>query len=133
MKRTIILSSALAAILLTGCQTISEKQALYDSREEMLTNIVGQVWRIEAKWPGVVQTNRLTEHLYAQGMKHCDRQGFGFLAIKGSSSAGSEDGSKPATAWLEYRCQQPLNYRPEYKGITKTVNPDDLTDIFNQN
>ena len=133
MKHSIILSSALTALLLTGCQAISEKQAQFDSREEILTNVVGQVWHLEAKWPGVVQTNRLTEHLYAKGMKHCDQQGYGFLAIKGASTEGAEDGSKPATAWLEYRCQQPLNYRPEYKGITKTVNPDDLTDIFNQN
>ena len=133
MKRTIILSSALAALLLTGCQAISEKQAQYDNREETLTNIVGQVWRIDAKWPGTVQTNKLTEHLYTKGMKHCDSQGFGFLAIKGASTEGTEDGSKPATAWLEYRCQRPLDYRPEYKGITKTVNPEELTDIFNQN
>ena len=131
MKKTIILSTLLSALFLSGCQAINEKRAQIDSREETLTNVVGQVWRLDAQWPGVVLTNDLTEHLYNKGLKHCHEQGLGFLAIRGASTEGKADGSHPASAWLEYRCQRALDYRPEYKGITKTVNPDDLTDLLN--
>ena len=39
--------------------------------------------------------------------------------------------SRPASAWLEFRCQPGLDYRPEYKGLTGTFEIDDLTTLEN--
>ena len=62
---------------------------------------------------------------------HCDRQHMAMLPVDGSSTNGKKDGSRPASAWLEFRCQPGLDYRPEYKGLTGTFEIDDLTTLEN--
>ena len=101
MKRTLIIGTALAALLLSGCEALQEERQNFLDREEKITNVVGNVWRIEAVWPGHVEGNR------------------------------KKDGSRPASAWLEFRCQPGLDYRPEYKGLTGTFEIDDLTTLEN--
>ena len=132
MKRTLILGTALAALLLTGCQSLKEEHSQYLNREEKITNVVGQVWRIDAKWPGDFQSRELSEHLYESAMQFCGKNGMGMMPLRGSASDGKKDGTRPAEGWLEFRCDRALNYRPEYKGITGTFNPEDLTDFSNQ-
>ena len=129
MKRILILGTALAAVALSGCQAIKEENDNIRGREEVLTNVIGNVWRIDAKWPGVHQPNQLVEHIAEQARRHCAKDGKGMLPIRGSNANGSRDGTKPATAWLEFRCQNPLDYRPEYKGLTGSFTPDELTNF----
>ncbi len=50
MKRILILGTALAAVALTGCQTIKDEHQKILNRDETMTNVVGNVWRIDAKW-----------------------------------------------------------------------------------
>lgn len=129
MKRILILGTALAAVALTGCQTIKDEHQKILNRDETMTNIVGNVWRIDAKWPGVHQSNRLVEHLAEKARQHCAKDGKGMLPLRGASTNGTQDGKKPATAWLEFRCQNPLDYRPEYKGIMGSFEVEELTDL----
>ena len=129
MKRILILGTALAAVALTGCQTIKDEHQKILNRDETMTNVVGNVWRIDAKWPGVHQSNRLVEHLAEKARQHCAKDGKGMLPLRGASTNGTQDGKKPATAWLELRCQNPLDYRPEYKGIMGSFEVEELTDL----
>ena len=48
MKRTLIIGTALAALLLSGCEALQEERQNFLDREEKITNVVGNVWRIEA-------------------------------------------------------------------------------------
>ena len=105
MKRTLIIGTALAALLLSGCEALQEERQNFLDREEKITNVVGNVWRIEAVWPGHVEGNRLADHLHERARMHCDRQHMAMLPVNGSSTNGKKDGSRPASAWLEFRCQ----------------------------
>lgn len=131
MKRTLIIGTALAALLLSGCEALQEERQNFLDREEKITNVVGNVWCIEAVWPGHVEGNRLADHLHERARMHCDRQHMAMLPVNGSSTNGKKDGSRPASAWLEFRCQPGLDYRPEYKGLTGTFEIDDLTTLEN--
>ena len=64
MKRTLIIGTALAALLLSGCEALQEERQNFLDREEKITNVVGNVWRIEAVWPGHVEGNHLADHLH---------------------------------------------------------------------
>ena len=131
IKRTLIIGTALAALLLSGCEALQKERQNFLDREEKITNVVGNVWRIEAVWPGHVEGNRLADHLHERARMHCDRHHMAMLPVNGSSTNGTKDGSRPASAWLEFRCQPGLDYRPEYKGLTGTFEIDDLTALEN--
>lgn len=131
MKRTLIIGAALAAILLSGCEALHEERQNYLDREEKITNVVGNVWRIEAVWPGYIEGNRLADHLHERARSHCGDRGMAMLPVNGSSTNGTKDGKRPASAWLEFRCQAGLGYRPEYKVLTGSFAIDDLTTLEN--
>ena len=88
MKRTLIIGTALAALLLSGCEALQEERQNFLDREEKITNVVGNVWRIEAVWPGHVEGNRLADHLHERARMHCDRQHMAMLPVNGSSTNG---------------------------------------------
>ena len=92
MKRTLIIGTALAALLLSGCEALQEERQNFLDREEKITNVVGNVWRIEAVWPGHVEGNRLADHLHERARMHCDRQHMAMLPVNGSSTNGEQDG-----------------------------------------
>ena len=48
IKRTLIIGTALAALHLSGCEALQEERQNFLDREEKITNVVGNVWRIEA-------------------------------------------------------------------------------------
>ena len=131
MNKKMLLAAALSVAILSGCQTIKEEHTQYLNREQNIVNVVGSVWRIDAKWPGEHQANRLAEHLYTSAVKFCERERQAMLPIRGSTEDGTKDGSRPASGWLEFRCQKGLDYRPEYKGLTGTFDFEDLTDFSN--
>ena len=128
MKRLLILSSALTALFgLTACQTLQDEHQKYLDREENITNVVGNVWRIEATWPHVKESRQLSEPLYDKARAFCERDELGMLPLSGTVEDGSGDATKPAHGWLEFRCQSGLKYRPEYKGMTFHFDPEELT------
>ena len=132
MHKKMLLAVSLTAVLLTGCQTIHEEHQKYSNREQNIVNVVGNVWRIDAKWPAdQLAGSRLSEHLYMSAVKFCQRERMGMLPIRGATEDSSKDGKKPSTGWLEFRCQKALDYRPEYKGLTGTFTPEELTDFSN--
>lgn len=94
MKRTLIIGAALAAILLSGCEALHEERQNYLDREEKITNVVGNVWRIEAVWPGYIEGNRLADHLHERARSHCGDRGMAMLPVNGSSTNGTKDGKR---------------------------------------
>ena len=58
-----ILLSLVALTTLTGCQAIQEESRNFAGREERLSNVVGNVWRLDFKWPGSVRATQINEAL----------------------------------------------------------------------
>lgn len=126
-KRLSLLAAGLAAItLLAGCETIREEQSHYQNRSQDITNVVGNIWRIKASWPGTKSPQKLVEHLQTQAQQYCGSQGMGMLPLYGSSEEGSGDAAKPATAWLEFRCQKGVHVESTYDGIHMHYDLDEL-------
>lgn len=107
MKKHVILTAITGALLvaLSGCQSFQEHAKSYQDRSEKLTHVVGNTWRLDYVWPGKVETTRVNEAMQAAARKHCDR--YGMLPLYGAVQEGDE--TKPTTAWLEFRCQAPVN------------------------
>ena len=94
--------------------------------------MVGNVWRIEAVWPGHVEGNRLADHLHERARMHCDRQHMAMLPVNGSSTNGKKDGSRPASAWLRNSAASRVwTTAPNTRGLTGTFEIDDLTTLEN--
>jgi hypothetical protein len=136
MKRTLTLCAAAALVLLSGCQSFDLESLKpmnepedYVGRGEKITNVVGNVWRIEATGTYDRTATQLADHLNEEARRFCDSKGWGMLPGQGSTTDGSRDEKRPTTGWLEFTCQAPIDYRPEYKGITKEVDIDELTDL----
>ena len=132
MKRTLIIGTALAALLLSGCEALQEERQNFLDREEKITNVVGNVWRIEAVWPGHVEGNRLADHL-PMNAPACTATASTWPCCPSTvpRPTARRTAAVPASAWLEFRCQPGLDYRPEYKGLTGTFEIDDLTTLEN--
>ena len=88
MKRTLLIGTAHAALLRSVCLALLYVRQYFLDREEKITNVVGNVWRIEAVWPGHVEGNRLADHLHERARMHCDRQHMAILPVNGSSTNG---------------------------------------------
>lgn len=130
-KRLALLSTGLvAAALLAGCGTIREEQTHIKNRTENVTNVVGNIWRIEASWPGTKLATKLTEHLHTRAQQFCGKRGMGMLPLSGASSDGSGDEAKPAEGWLEFRCQQGVKVESTYDGIHAHIDAEDLDEGF---
>ena len=114
-----------------GCEALQEERQNFLDREEKITNVVGNVWRIEPSGPDTSRATASPTTSMNAARMHCDRQHMAMLPVNGSSTNGKKDGSRPASAWLEFRCQPGLDYRPEYKGLTGTFEIDDLTTLEN--
>ena len=100
-----ILLSLVALTALTGCQAIQEESRNFAGREERLSNVVGNVWRLDFKWPGNVRATQINEALQQRARDICQREELGMLPLSGAVDA-HEDGSAPSTAWLPRRSSE---------------------------
>ena len=66
-----ILLSLVALTALTGCQAIQEESRNFAGREERLSNVVGNVWRLDFKWPGSVRATQINEALQQRARDIC--------------------------------------------------------------
>lgn len=109
-----------AAILLatTGCTALQEEHQNLMNRRVDVVNVVGNIWRITGSWPNTKSAKALNEYIYDRARYFCGEGDKGMMPISGSSTDGSGDAAKPATAWLEFRCANPEKVQREYKGIT---------------
>ena len=107
-----------ALVLATGCTALKEEHQNVMNRRVDIVNVVGNIWRISGSWPNTQNAKPLTEHLYERAQRFCHDAEKGMMPVTGSSVDGAADGSKPATAWLEFRCENPQKVYREYKGIT---------------
>lgn len=107
MRKSLTAPILLSLVALTGCQAIQEESRNFAGREERLSNVVGNVWRLDFKWPGSVRATQINEALQQRARDICQREELGMLPLSGAVDA-HEDGSAPSTAWLEFRCQRPV-------------------------
>ena len=116
IRSGIRLTAAVAALLVlaTGCSSLKEEhQNIMNRRID-----VGNIWRITGSWPNTKSAKALNEYIYERARGFCGENDKGMMPISGSSADGSGDAAKPATAWLEFRCENPQKVYREYKGIT---------------
>lgn len=119
--------TALAAVtLLAGCSSIREEHEHFSNRDQKIENVVGNVWRISAAWPGTKAPTKLVEHLQKEAQQFCGQRKMGMLPLYGSSEEGLGDAVKPATAWLEFRCQSGVHVESTYDGINIHYDLDEL-------
>ncbi len=109
---------ALVALTLAGCSTLDKLGAAAPNDGE-ITNVVGEVWKVHTTRPVDVRPETITDHLMDRAREHCERRHLTMLPVRGNVTVNGRDG------WLEFRCQQPLNYQPEYKGLTGFFKIDD--------
>lgn len=107
MQKTLLMTmlAGILAVGVTGCQSFQEHAKSYQDRNEKLTHVMGNTWRLEYVWPGKHETTRVNDALQTAARKHCDR--YGMLPLYGAVEEGDE--TKPTKGWLEFRCQAPVN------------------------
>ena len=120
IRSGIRLIAAVAALLVlaTGCSSLKEEHQNIMNRRIDVVNVVGNIWRITGSWPNTKSAKALNEYIYERARGFCGENDKGMMPISGSSADGSGDAAKPATAWLEFRCENPQKVYREYKGIT---------------
>ena len=120
IRSGIRLTAAVAALLVlaTGCSSLKEEHQNIMNRRIDVVNVVGNIWRITGSWPNTKSAKALNEYFYERARGFCGENDKGMMPISGSSADGSGDAAKPATAWLEFRCENPQKVYREYKGIT---------------
>lgn len=119
-KRAATLAAGAVAVLAlaAGCTQLKEQHSSFMNRTESITNVVGNVWRIQASWPNTKSAKQLSEHLYDRAQRFCGGDDQGMMPLTGSTNDGSGDAKRPATGWLEFRCAHPEKVEREYQGIT---------------
>ena len=120
IRSGIRLTAAVAALLVlaTGCSSLKEEHQNIMNRRIDVVNVVGNIWRITGSWPNTKSAKALNEYIYERARGFCGENDKGMMPISGSSADGSGDAANPATAWLEFRCENPQKVYREYKGIT---------------
>lgn len=125
-RLTATITALVGVTLLAGCSTIREEQEHYANRDRKVENVVGNVWRISASWPGTKAPQKLVEYLHTEATKFCGERDMGMLPLYGSSEEGSGDAVKPATGWLEFRCQSGVHVESTYDGMHIHYDLDEL-------
>lgn len=99
------------ALALAGCSTIDHLKDATFSKDPEITNIVGEVWKVETSRPIDVRPEAITDHLMDRARAQCENRKLVMLPIRGNVTNDGRHG------WMEFRCQAPLNYQPEYQGL----------------
>ena len=73
MKK-LLAALTLASLLVSGCQTFSDKASLFAGREEVLTNVMGDTWQIKAVWPWEDRPIHLREALNERAQQYCQKE-----------------------------------------------------------
>lgn len=109
MRLSLTLLAGLSPLLLlVGCSSLSTLPLPHNTT---ITNVVGEVWRIDSTRKIAGRSEAMTDLLNEMATSHCARRGMTALPLRGTVSS---DGTK---GWMEFRCQHPNNYQPEYQGL----------------
>lgn len=68
-----VLALCLAAAALSGCADLSGRCALYDQREEKLSNVMGDTWQFYAVWPWEDMAIRVREYVNDYAQDYCQK------------------------------------------------------------
>ncbi len=122
MRHTTVTVLAALTLSLVGCAAVNSLKDATAFTSPEITNVVGEVWKIHTTRPVDVRPETVTDHLMDRAREHCERREMTMLPVRGNVTTDGRDG------WMEFRCQQPLNYQPEYKGLSAIFSIDDEDD-----
>lgn len=124
-----LLTGAACAIALAGCQTTqAPMETNIGGSHEKITNVVGNIWRIDAEWPAERSNRFMGDSIRGKASNFCARKDMGMIPLSGSVSDGDESTGSPHKAWLEFRCAAGQKVEREYKGLSFTINGMDKED-----
>ena len=121
MRQTAFVPLMLGVALVSGCSSMSGVTNTF-FHDQSITNIVGEVWEVRTTRPVPVRASTITDFLMERASHHCEARKLVMLPIRGHVKDDGTEGR------LEFRCQQPLNYQSEYKGLSAIFNIGDDED-----
>ena len=104
------------ALGLAGCSSLEN---FAQTNDPDIENVVGEVWKVQTSRPVDVRPEMITDHLMDRARRKCESRKLVMLPIRGNVATNGREG------WMEFRCQAPLNYQPEYQGLRAFFNLDD--------
>lgn len=118
-----LFACAACALALAGCQTAqAPMEKNIGGVHEKITNVVGNIWRIDAEWPADRANRFMGDALRGKASSFCARKDMGMIPLSGTVSDGDEASGAPHKAWLEFRCAAGQKVEREYKGLSFTIN-----------
>lgn len=107
------LCAAVGLSSLLGCGSVLE--GLSDSREQTLTNVMGDTWQLTAVWPNEPMIIHVRNHLNLEANKYCYRTAKRGALLLESASEQINDG-KGSKSTIVFRCVHRLD-GPERRSI----------------
>ena len=117
-----VLALCLAAAALSGCADLSGRSALYNQREEKLSNVMGDTWQFYAVWPWEDMAIRVREYVNDYAQDYCQKSDKSAQPLDAVSQ--KRDGKPGSEAVIVFRCVSALpNPNPGFFE-DKDPNPD---------